>query len=136
MAGAVWTALDDDRIDESVEQLAAQIYRTVGEQLEDAELLEDDCDVHVGTAAASINEAKEELSRLRDALCNTATLPASGQAAGSALTSTILPAGVPRLPTGFVTTEPIRKLTQLVLSTAPADLAKPRVGFFGTRKLF
>ena len=42
-----------------------------------------------------------------------------------------LSAGVPKLPPQFRTTDQIRHLTRLVLSTSPADLAKPRVGFFG-----
>ena len=126
--GAVWTALDEDQIDDSVEQLAAQIQMTVGEQLQDEELHEDHGDV--SSMAASISEAKEELSRLRDALSSTAAVATAVSRPGTAQPA-LLPAGVPRLPSGFVTTDPIRQLTHLVLSTSPADLAKPRVGFFG-----
>jgi hypothetical protein len=42
-----------------------------------------------------------------------------------------VPAGVPQLPPRFQGTAAIQELTRLVLSTAAADLAKPRVGFWG-----
>ena len=43
----------------------------------------------------------------------------------------MIPAGVPKLPEKFQTTEQISELTQLVLSTSAANLAMPRVGFWG-----
>ena len=129
LAGAVWTALEEDQLEDSVEQLAVQIQRTVGEQLRDEEL-DDDDDGDAGLTATSIGEAKEELSRLRDTLSATAVVANAAPLGSSQLA--LIPAGVPKLPSGFVTTEPIRKLTHLVLATGPAELAKPTVGFFGT----
>ena len=42
-----------------------------------------------------------------------------------------IPAGVPKLPAKFQSTEQIEELTRLVLSPTAADMAMPRVGFYG-----
>ena len=42
-----------------------------------------------------------------------------------------IPAGVPKLPSRFQSTEQIRELTRIVLSTSAHDMAMARVGFFG-----
>ena len=81
---------------------------------------------------ASASEAKEELERLREDL----EAKAESQAAGAAVLAdpsepATIPAGVPKLPSRFQSTEQIRELTRLVLSTSASDLRMPRVGFWG-----
>ena len=83
-----------------------------------------------GLAPWSDSEAKEELERLRADLTPVAQSSAASMLAEPAEPATI-PAGVPKLPARFQSTQQICELTELVLSTEAGDMAKSRVGFFG-----
>jgi hypothetical protein len=130
-AGSLWVRLSDESdesgFENNVRQLHVQIVKVTGAVVPaDLDVVETD------EGAASPTEAKEELKRLRDLLQEKEN---SRDAATSALADpsqpAMLPAGVPTLPTKFQSTEQIRELARLVLSTAAADTRMPRVGFFG-----
>ena len=80
--------------------------------------------------AATFDEATEELGRLRENLTKTPQ-SFSNVIAADASDLAIIPAGVPKLPVQFQSTEKILELTRLVLSTSAEDMSMPRVGFFG-----
>ena len=87
-------------------------------------------DEDASTAAAS-TEAIEELRRLREtqvAVLQNGTV-AQVTPADPTQPATI-PAGVPKLPARFQSTEQIRELTRLVLSTSASEMEKSRVGFW------
>jgi hypothetical protein len=122
-AGALWTPLTDPAtFDENVRQLQGQIEKVTG-VAEHEEVSSDE-------AVASSSEAKEELERLRDDLAPR-SVSASAAVLADPLQPATLPAGVPKLPAKFQTTEQIAELTRLVLSTTAADMSMPRVGFHG-----
>jgi hypothetical protein len=128
-AGSLWVPLyEDASFAENVRQLHGQIVKVVGAGLaEELEELSED-------AVASPSEAKEELARLREDLDSKAeaVTPGAGKP-GLADPSqpAIIPAGVPKLPAKFQSTDPIRELIRLVLSTEASDVAMPRVGWWG-----
>jgi hypothetical protein len=129
MAGALWTPLSDEsQFEGNIHQLHGQIQKMIGTHAVATEGLSDLAD----ETAASPSEAKEELERLRDDL-HSKTDSQSAVAAVLADPSqpATIPAGVPKLPARFQSTEQIQELTRLVLSTSASDLAKPRVGFWG-----
>eukprot|EP01049_Picozoa_sp_SAG25_P003137 SAG25_NODE_176_length_12787_cov_14.980060_2_plen_1127_part_00 len=78
----------------------------------------------------TVHEATEELVRLRDDLVVTREKTSEFVMADVTQPATI-PAGVPKLPSRFQSTEQIRELTRIVLSTSAQDMAMARVGFFG-----
>ena len=124
-AGSLWVRLSDEsQFEENIRQLYGQIQGMVGAALAIEEVSDE------GVASAS--EAKEELERLREDL----EAKAESQAAGAAVLAdpsepATIPAGVPKLPSRFQSTEQIRELTRLVLSTSASDMRMPRVGFWG-----
>ena len=80
---------------------------------------------------AASTEAIEELRRLREtqvAVLQNGTV-AQVTPADPTQPATI-PAGVPKLPARFQSTEQIRELTRLVLSTSASEMEKSRVGFW------
>lgn len=125
MAGKLWVRLSEEsQFEENVHQLHGQIQLVVGAS-NDIEEINDE-------AVVQPNEAKEELERLRDDL----VLKADSKTAVAAVVAdplehATIPAGVPKLPAKFQSTQPIRELTRLVLSTAARDMSMPRVGFWG-----
>ena len=124
-AGALWTRLSDESaFDENVRQLHGQIQQVVGAAPEIEEVSDE------GTATA--REVSEELERLREDL----DTKAESQKAGATVLAdpsqpATIPAGVPKLPPKFQTTEQIEELTRLVLSTDAPDMSMSRVGFWG-----
>ena len=123
MAGALWTQLSDEsQFEDNVRQLHGQVQKVIGatHQLEDVS--------DEGTATA--NEAKEELERLREDLVSKADAASTAVLADPSKPATI-PAGVPKLPPKFQTTEQIQEITRLVLSTGASDMTMSRVGFWG-----
>ena len=116
-AGALWTRLSSEsEFEASVRQLHGQIQQALGAAvLEELEV--------TAESAASPSEAKEELERLRDDLA-----PLSDAASAPALADpsepATIPAGVPKLPAKFQTTEQIQELTRLVLSTSASDMRR------------
>ena len=78
----------------------------------------------------TMDEATEELARLRDDLAAPAQQAAQFAVADTAQPAPV-PAGVPKLPPRFQSTEHIRELIRIVLSTTAQDMAMSRVGFFG-----
>jgi hypothetical protein len=116
-AGALWTRLSSEsEFEASVRQLHGQIQQALGAAvLEELEV--------TAESAASPSEAKEELERLRDDLA-----PLSDAASAPALADpsepATIPAGVPKLPAKFQTTEQIQQLTRLVLSTSASDMRR------------
>jgi hypothetical protein len=125
-AGALWIPLhDESSFDTNVKSLQAQVQMLVGNTTVDVRTLTEE-----GIVDAA--EAKEELARLRDDLVQSKP---GQQALVVAVTDpsqpAAVPAGVPQLPPRFQSTEQIHELTRLVLSTSEADIAKPRVGFYG-----
>eukprot|EP01052_Picozoa_sp_SAG31_P019381 SAG31_NODE_1409_length_8471_cov_12.764931_4_plen_181_part_00 len=124
-AGALWVRLSDEsEFEQNIRQLHGQIQKTAGATVPDE--LEEGADEVMATAT----EAKEELQRLRDDLTARADAANAPMLADPSQPATI-PAGVPKLPPRFQTTEQIQELTRLVLSTAASDMAMPRVGFHG-----
>ena len=126
-AGALWTRLSGEAdFEENVGQLHGQIQKVVG-----AAGLDAGGDSDEGVVSAL--EAKEELERLREDLVSKASLQSA--AAVTVLSDpdqpAMIPAGVPKLPGRFQPTGQIQELTRLVMSTTPADIAMPRVGFWG-----
>ena len=125
-AGALWTRLSDEsQFEQNVHQLHSQIQKVIGASLLDGF----DVRGH-DEGAASANEAKEELERLRDDLVSKDDAASAAVLADPSQPATI-PAGVPKLPPRFQPTEQIQELTRLVLSTSPSDMKMPRVGFWG-----
>eukprot|EP01043_Picozoa_sp_COSAG02_P005076 COSAG02_NODE_135_length_34565_cov_80.368856_30_plen_1468_part_00 len=123
-AGALWTDLtNESEFDKNVRQLHGQI------QMIGSTLMNDE-GTDVDEVMTSPSEAKEELDRLRDTLQPDAKASAAAVLADPSQPATI-PAGVPRLPTRFQSTEQIAELTRLVLSTCTADMKISRVGFWG-----
>ena len=121
MAGALWTPLSDEsQFEGNIHQLHGQIQKMIGTHAVATEGLSGLAD----ESAASPSEAKEELERLRDDL-HSKTDSQSAVAAVLADPSqpATIPAGVPKLPAKFQSTEQIQELTRLVLSTSASDLA-------------
>ena len=124
-AGALWTPLSDEsQFEENVRQLHGQIQKGLGASSLDLEVRGDD------EGAATVKEAKEELERLRDDLMSKEDTASAAVLADPSQPATI-PAGVPKLPPKFQSTEQIEELTKLLLSTAAADMTMSRVGFWG-----
>jgi hypothetical protein len=122
-AGALWVSLrQESQIEDSVRQLHGQIQKVIGTPVQ----VEDVGDEGVVTAS----EAKEELERLRGDLVQSTDHSSIAVLADPSEPATI-PAGVPKLPPKFQSTEQIRELTRLVLSTAARDMSMSRVGFWG-----
>ena len=129
MAGALWTRLSDDesQFEENVRQLHDQIQKVVGF----GAVLPEGLDA-TDESAATTNEAKEELERLRDELVSKETSQGSvTPVIADPSQPAAIPAGVPKLPPKFHSTEQIHEITRLVLSTSASDMAMPRVGFWG-----
>jgi hypothetical protein len=127
-AGALWTPLHDLACFEAnVHALHAQIEQVLRQSLPD-----DLDEMGAGQSAPppTSNEATEELVRLRDDLVAVPRRSLEFTMSDASQPATI-PAGVPKLPIKFQSTEKIRLLTQLVLSTSDADMSMSRVGFFG-----
>jgi hypothetical protein len=126
-AGSLWVRMSDETaFDENVHQLYSQIQTLVGSAVPSD--LEEMSDAAVVTAS----EAKEELERLRDDLVTKADFQSTGAAVLSDPSQpATIPAGVPKLPARFQSTEQITELARLVLSTSARDMAMPRVGFWG-----
>ena len=128
-AGCLWIKLaDESSFEETVRsQLYGQIQTVIGAGLS----LGDNDEV---TEVTEVTEVKEELERLRDALvprADSQSAVATTLVMSDPTMPAAIPAGVPKLPARFQTTAHIRELTRLCLSTEAADIAKPRVGFFG-----
>ena len=127
MAGALWVRLSEEsQFEENVHQLHGQIQQVVGasNEIEIGEINDE--------AMVQPNEAKEELERLRDDLVlKTDSKTAVAAVVADPLQPATIPAGVPKLPAKFQSTQPIRELTRLVLSTAARDMSMARVGFWG-----
>jgi hypothetical protein len=125
-AGSLWTRLhDESSFEENIRQLQGQIQKVIG-----AVGLSADLEELVDEAVASPTEAKEELERLRDDLAPKTAESMTAVLADPSQPAT-MPAGVPKLPGQFQTTEQIRELARLVLSTSSADMRMSRVGFWG-----
>jgi hypothetical protein len=125
-AGSLWTRLhDESSFEENIRQLQGQIQKVIG-----AVGLSADLEELVDEAVASPTEAKEELERLRDDLTPKTAESMTAVLADPSQPAT-MPAGVPKLPGQFQTTEQIRELARLVLSTSSADMRMSRVGFWG-----
>ena len=123
-AGALWTRLSDEsQFEENIRQLHGQIQKVIGA------VVPEDLGV-TDEGAATASEAKEELERLRDDLVSKDDAGSAAVLADPSQPATV-PAGVPKLPPKFQSTEQIRELTRLVLSTAARDMTKSRVGFWG-----
>ena len=125
-AGALWTPLfDESNFESNIRKLHGQIELVLRQtSADDFDEIGSDC------VAATFDEATEELGRLRENLTKTPQSFAKIIAA-DASDLAIIPAGVPKLPVQFQSTEKIQELTRLVLSTSAADMSMPRVGFFG-----
>ena len=125
-AGSLWVPLHEEAdFETNVRQLHGQLMKTTAAfDLEDPE--EDD----LAMASASSSEAVEELERLREAQVVSSQSTAAAVLADPTQPAT-MPAGVPKLPGRFQSTEQIRELTRLVLSTTEEDLSMSRVGFWG-----
>ena len=124
MAGALWTRLSDEsQFEENVRQLHGQIQKVVGAVIPEGLDVTDE-------SAATTYEAKEELERLRDDLVSKETSHITPVLADPSQPATI-PAGVPKLPSKFQSTEQIAELSRLVMSMSASDMAMPRVGFWG-----
>jgi hypothetical protein len=124
-AGSLWVRLSDEsQFDDSMRQLYSQIEQKAG-----AGVLADSDVSDEGVASAM--EAKEELARLREDLeAKTESQAVTAVLADPSQPATI-PAGVPKLPARFQSTEQIAELTRLVLSTRASEMRMPRVGFWG-----
>eukprot|EP01048_Picozoa_sp_COSAG05_P015614 COSAG05_NODE_1900_length_3858_cov_2.298218_1_plen_899_part_10 len=129
-AGALWTPLyDEATFENNVQMLHGQLVKVIGRH---AVELEGEVGLDL---AVTVSEAHEELERLREEVAAAGTqahgtVPTAAMMSDPSQPATI-PAGVPKLPARFQPTEQILELTRLVLSTAPIEMAKPRVGFFG-----
>ena len=124
-AGALWTRLSDEsQFEENIRQLHGQVQKVIGAGLP-ADLGTGGDDEGVATAS----EAKEELERLRDDLVESQS--AVGAVLAGPSEPATIPAGVPKLPSKFTSTEQIQELTKLVQSTASADMSMSHVGFWG-----
>eukprot|EP01046_Picozoa_sp_COSAG06_P014490 COSAG06_NODE_900_length_11658_cov_9.850852_4_plen_1819_part_00 len=125
-AGSLWVRLSDgSQFEDNVRQLHGQIQGMVGAAAEIEEASDDE-----GVATAS--EAKEELERLReDLVVKTDSQSAVAAVLADPSQPATIPAGVPKLPARFQSTEQIAELTRLVLSTSASDMRMPRVGFWG-----
>jgi hypothetical protein len=124
-AGALWTRLtDESAFDENVWQLHGQIEKVIGATAHVEEVASDE-------AVASPSEAKEELDRLRDTLQQPDAKTSVATVLADPSQPATIPAGVPKLPAMFQSTEQIAELTRLVLSSRAADMKMSRVGFFG-----
>ena len=123
-AGSLWTRLSDEsEFEDNVRQLHGQLQGVIGASPTPALDMADE-----GIATAS--EAKEELERLREDLVSKDNTSNAAVLADPSQPATI-PAGVPKLPPKFQTTEQIEELTRLVLSASASDMAMSRVGFWG-----
>jgi hypothetical protein len=120
-----WTPLyEDSSFVDNVKLLHQQLLRAIGFSKSQA------ADDSGEAVAASPNEAKEELARLRDEELVSDPLTSAAAMADPSEPAKI-PAGVPKLPPRFRSTEQIAQLTQLVLSTSPEDMSMSKVGFYG-----
>ena len=128
-AGSLWVPLYEERdFEVNVRQLHGQLMKTIRNAAaaeEEDEEGEDEEEEGMVTAAAAI----EELERLREAQTASRNRSVSVLADPSGLAT--IPAGVPKLPARFQTTEQIRELARLVLSPSEGTTAMHRVGFFG-----
>ena len=125
-AGALWTPLfDESNFESNIHTLHGQIEKVLRQTSADGF-----GEIESDSVAPSFDEATEELVRLRENLTPTPQHSAA-VAISDASDLAIIPAGVPKLPVQFQSTEKIQELTRLVLSTSAPDLSMPRVGFFG-----
>lgn len=139
-AGSLWTPMHDEATFESnVRVLHGQIEQLQRQSSVSAGDMGDDADECVAPTTV-LHEATEELARLRNDLVpvTAGARPGGGGGGGTAEFVTAdatqpatIPAGVPKLPVRFQSSEQIRTLTDLVLSTDSSDMALSRVGFFG-----
>ena len=113
-----------------IEQLQRQSSVSAGDMGDD----DDEC----VAPTTVLHEATEELARLRNDLVPVTAGARPGGGGGTAEFVTAdatqpatIPAGVPKLPVRFQSSEQIRTLTDLVLSTDSSEMALSRVGFFG-----
>ena len=114
-AGSLWVRLSDEsQFEDNIRQLYGQIQGMAGATVE----IEEANDEGVATAA----EAKEELARLRDDLEAKAESQTIAAVLADPSQPATIPAGVPKLPPRFETTDQIRELTRLVLSTSASDM--------------
>ena len=129
-AGALWVPLyEDANFETNVRQLHGQLMKTIaGSSAAFAD--EDEESEDAIAVMASSTEAIEELERLREAQVVASQRMVAAVMADPTQPATI-PAGVPKLPARFQSTEQIRELTRLVLSTSEDDLSMSRVGFWG-----
>eukprot|EP01052_Picozoa_sp_SAG31_P018719 SAG31_NODE_1338_length_8731_cov_14.189643_1_plen_1748_part_10 len=136
VAGALWTSLrDESEMESGIRSLVGQIKGAVagsGGGFSDHEEGDDE-EPDDGPGVDTGMEVRAELERLRAQL---AVYDAAGSGGSTAILAdpsqpAMIPAGVPKLPEKFQTTQQIGELTQLVLSASEADLAMPRVGFWG-----
>ena len=127
-AGALWISLvDESQFEQSISDLHGQLHKYMS-TIEESYVHHDGIVDDEGVTTQA--EAKEELQRLRSDLIATSD---SSKAAVLVDPSqpAVVPAGVPRLPARFQTTNQIQELTGLVLSTSAADMSMSRVGFYG-----
>eukprot|EP01047_Picozoa_sp_COSAG01_P022627 COSAG01_NODE_1350_length_10605_cov_43.649743_2_plen_453_part_00 len=126
-AGTLWTPMHDEQSFEyNVKLLHGQIEAAVQQQSVSSDAAGDNDEF----ATATVHEATEELARLRDDLV-VPTKQAEEFVMADKNKPAAIPAGVPKLPSRFQSTEQIRELTRIVLSTSDSDMAMSRVGFFG-----
>lgn len=124
-AGALWTPLYDDTLfEQNMNVLHQQLLKIIGLGASEADNFID------STPASLAEEAQEELSRLRDEVLVSDPLTSAVVMADPSEPATI-PAGVPKLPARFRSTEQISELTRLVLSPSSEDMSLSRIGFFG-----
>ena len=125
---------DESEMESGIRSLVGQIKGAVagsGEGFSDDEDVDDE-ELDGGQGVDTGMEVRAELERLRAQL---AVHDAAGSGRYTAILAdpsqpAMIPAGVPKLPEKFHTTQQIGELTRLVLSTSVADLAMPRVGFW------
>ena len=124
-AGALWTRLSEEsQFEDNIRQLHGQIQEVLGATVEIEEVSDE------GTASPS--EVAGELARLREDLdANAESQKAGATVLADPSQPATMPAGVPKLPPKFQTTEQIEELTRLVVSTSASDMSMSCVGFWG-----